>query len=86
LYQKVGASGEHLKFGVTDTPLTRYSEVQLNGGRLKVVAQGERSEMLRLEREIHETLPIGPEEGQKFYIQKQVQKGLLPPSQYPSPP
>jgi hypothetical protein len=35
--------------------------------------------MLELERNLHETLPIGPEEGQKFYIQKQINKGLRPP-------
>jgi hypothetical protein len=35
--------------------------------------------MLKLERNIHEALPIGPEEALKFYIQKQVQKGLKPP-------
>jgi len=35
--------------------------------------------MLELERKLHENLPIGPEEGQKFYIQKQIGKGLKPP-------
>ena len=34
--------------------------------------------MLRLERSLHETLPIGPEEAQRFYIQKQIEKGLPP--------
>ena len=79
LYQKVGAAGEHLKFGVTDNPATRYSAAELNGGSLRIIGQGERSEMLGLERQLHETLPIGPEEGQLFYIQKQVQNGLKPP-------
>jgi hypothetical protein len=51
-----------------------------------VVAQRERSAMLSLERQLHETFSLGPEEGQLFYIQKQVKKGLLPPSQYPFPP
>jgi len=41
--------------------------------------------MLALERKLHETLPIGPEEAQSFYIQLQVEKGLLPPSLYPFP-
>ncbi len=49
------------------------------GGRLKILAQGPRKEMLQLERNLHETLPIGPEEGQSFYIQKQIEKGLRPP-------
>jgi hypothetical protein len=35
--------------------------------------------MLALERNLHETLPIGPEEGQSFYIQKQLARGLRPP-------
>jgi hypothetical protein len=35
--------------------------------------------MLALERALHETLPIGPEEGQLFYIQKQIANGLRPP-------
>ncbi len=79
LYQKVGAAGEHLKFGITGNPATRYTAAELNGGQLRIIGQGERSEMLRLERQLHETLPIGPEEQQLFYIQKQVEKGLKPP-------
>lgn len=35
--------------------------------------------MLKLERDLHETLPIGPEEMQKFYIQIQTSLGLTPP-------
>jgi RHS repeat-associated protein len=79
LYQKVGAQGEHLKFGITKNPATRYTQEELAGGKLRIVGQGPREEMLQLERNIHETLPIGPEEAQNFYIQKQVQKGLNPP-------
>jgi hypothetical protein len=79
LYQKVGPAGEHLKFGITKNPATRYTSDQLGGGQLKVVAEGPKKEMLQLERNLHETLPIGPEEGQLFYIQKQVNKGLKPP-------
>jgi hypothetical protein len=83
LYQKVGAQGEHLKFGITKNPATRYTQEELAGGRLRIIGQGERSEMLRLERQLHETLPIGPEEAQKFYIQKQIEKGLKPPPYNP---
>ena len=79
LYQKVGAAGEHLKFGVTVSPATRYSAADLNGGRLRIIARGERSDMLRLERQLHETLPLGPEELQLYYIQKQIANGLRPP-------
>lgn len=39
--------------------------------------------MLQLERNLHETLPIGREEAQKFYIQKQIEKGLKPPPYNP---
>lgn len=33
----------------------------------KILAKGSRSDMLKLERDLHETMPIGPEEGQSFY-------------------
>ena len=79
LYQKVGPLGEHLKFGITSTPATRYTSAELAGGRLKILAGGSREEMLQLERALHETLPIGPEEGQFFYILKQLESGLIPP-------
>ncbi|MCU1320814.1 MAG: repeat-associated core domain protein [Acidobacteriaceae bacterium] len=79
LYEKIGANGEHLKYGITNNPATRYSPGQLAGGRLKILARGSRSEMLRLERSLHEALPIGPEEGQGFYVNKQVGNGLKPP-------
>jgi len=79
LYQKVGAKGEHLKFDITENPATRYSASELNGGRLRILATGKREEMLQLERSLHETLPLGPEERQLFYIQKQIEQGYLPP-------
>ena len=79
LYQKLGPNGEHLKYGITKNPATRYTKKQMGGGRLKILSAGEKSEMLRLERSLHETLPVGPEEGQLFYIQKQIDKGLKPP-------
>jgi hypothetical protein len=79
LYQKLAAGGEHLKFGITDNPATRYTAAELNGGSLNIIAQGQRSDMLSLERNLHSTLPIGPEEGQLFYIQQQTAKGLIPP-------
>lgn len=80
LYQKVGATGEHLKFGITNNPLTRYTQQELAGGRLRILAQGARDEMLKLERSLHMNLPIGPEEGQKIYLEIQKAKGLkIPP-------
>jgi RHS repeat-associated protein len=79
LYEKLGPNGEHLKYGITNNPATRYSPGQLAGGRLKILARGSRSEMLALERSLHEKMPIGPEEGQSFYIEKQVNNGLKPP-------
>ena len=79
LYQKVGPFGEHLKFGITKNPATRYTNEELGGGRLRFIAEGPRKEMLKLERDLHETLPIGPEEAQHFYIQRQIEKGLSPP-------
>jgi hypothetical protein len=76
LYQKVGAQGEHLKFGVTRDPATRYTKAKLGGGRLKIVAQGQRSEMLKLERKLHETPPIGPEETAGFLRQETGREGF----------
>ena len=79
LYQKVSATGEHLKFGVTKNPITRYTQSELAGGQLNIIAQGTQDDMLQLERSLHSTLPIGPEEGQTFYIQQQIDQGLQPP-------
>jgi RHS repeat-associated protein len=82
LYQKVGprVNGvrEHLKFGITYNPAKRYTAAELGGGQLRILAQGKRSEMLRLERELHSTLPLGIEELQKQYIKIQQRKGLAP--------
>jgi len=79
LYQKIDSNGKHLKFGITKHPETRYTKEQLKGGKLKIIAHGSRSEMLALERKLHQTLPIGPEEGQTFYIKKQENQGFKPP-------
>ena len=53
LYQKVGANGEHLKFGVTKNPATRYTQAELGGGKLNIIAEGSQSDMLQLERNLH---------------------------------
>ena len=80
LYQKLGPNGEHLKYGITKNPATRYTSEQLGGGELKILASGGRSEMLSLERDLHSHLPIGPEERQKCYIEIQRAKGYrIPP-------
>jgi len=76
---KFGSNGGHLKFGITNNPGTRYTREELGGGSLRIVTSGDRADMLRLERSLHETLPLGPEERQLFYIQKQVEAGLRPP-------
>jgi hypothetical protein len=67
LYQKLSATGAHLKFGITVNTATRYSAKQMAGGTLREFAQGTRKEMLALERELHRTLPLGPEERRVFY-------------------
>jgi hypothetical protein len=79
LYQKLSSTGEHLKYGITKNPATRYTSAELNGGSLNILASGSNQDMLALERSLHETLPIGPEEGQTFYVWTQVAKGLRPP-------
>ena len=79
LYQKLGPAGEHLKYGITKSSATRYTSKEMNGRSLNILARGSKPDMLALERSLHETLPIGPEEGQLFYIQKQIANGLRPP-------
>lgn len=49
-----------------------------NGGRLRIIGDGNRTEMPWLERSPHETLPLGPEEGQSFYYKRQRAKGFNP--------
>jgi hypothetical protein len=75
----LSSAGEHLKYGSTKNPATRYTSSELDGGSLNILARGSKPDMLALERSLHETLPFGPEEGQLFYIQKQVANGLRPP-------
>ena len=79
LYQKLSAEGEHLKYDITKNPGTRYTSAEMNGGQLNILASGDKADMLALERGLHEWLPIGPEEGQAFYILKQIANGLRPP-------
>jgi hypothetical protein len=79
LYEKLSSTGEHLKYGYTKNLETRYTQAEMNGGRLNILAYGPKEDMLALERNLHENLPIGPEEGQTFYIGIQVAKGLRPP-------
>lgn len=76
LYQKLGANGEHLKYGITNNPVTRYAAKELTGGKLKILAQGSREEMLALERNLHKTLPLGSEERQCAYRGIQQRNGL----------
>jgi hypothetical protein len=63
-------------------PLRPLGE-ERGGGQLRILTEGPRKDMLQLERNLHQTLPIGPEEAQKFYIQKQIEKGLKPPPYSP---
>ncbi len=72
LYQKLGAAGEHLKYGITINLATRYSLGELAGGTLSGLTYGSRPDMLALERELHMALPLGPEEQQLYYFFKQV--------------
>ena len=67
-------------------PTIEPATSELKGGRLKILAQGSCSDMLNLERNLHETLPIGPEEGQSFYQDIQAGKGLSTPPYDPLPP
>jgi hypothetical protein len=83
IYQKVGPNGEHLKFGIAKNEfkasgqLTRYTDAELGGGRTRILGGGSRSDMLNLERRLHENMPLGPQEGQKFYYKMQLENGYL---------
>ena len=79
LYQKLSAAGKHLKYGTSKNPATRYTKKEMAGGRLKIIASGDRKSMLALERNAHKTLPIGPEEGQTVYEGIQAAKGYKVP-------
>jgi hypothetical protein len=74
IYDKVSATGEHLKYGLTNNLAQRYSASKLAGGSLRVLAGGARAEQRALERYLHSTLPLGPEEGQAYYQQLQKDK------------
>ncbi len=80
LYQKVGPAGEHLKFGITSAipPRARYRAAQYAGGQMRILASGTRAQMAVLERALHRTLPLGPEERQIWYRVYQWLKGLDP--------
>ena len=75
----LSSTEEHLKYGYTKNPETRYTQAEMNGGRLNILAYGPKEGMLALERNLHENLPIGPEEGQTFYLGIRVAKDLRPP-------
>lgn len=79
LYQKLSSTEEYLKYGYTKNPETRYTQAEMNGGQLNILAYGLKEDMLALEPNLHENLSIGPAEGQTFYIAIQVAKGLRPP-------
>ena len=70
LYDKLDRYGNHMKYGITNNPKTRYTRAQLAGGRLKLLLRGTREDILAMERWMHENLPLGPEEGQEFYIKR----------------
>jgi len=76
LYQKLGQSGEHLKYGITVDPVTRYTAQELAGGKLIILNKGPRDEMLKLERNLHKTMPLGPEERQACYQRIQQRGGI----------
>jgi hypothetical protein len=54
LYQKLSSTEEHLKYGYTKNPETRYTQAEMNGGRLNILAYGPKEDMLALERNLHE--------------------------------
>jgi hypothetical protein len=53
---------------IADNPQRRYTAAKLRGGVLRILAVGERETMLAIERYLHENEPLGPEEGQSYYV------------------
>ena len=68
-------------YGTEDIGI-RYSAGQIDGGGLNVLAEGTRREMLKLERDLHRYLPIGPEEKDNRWINIQTRSGLRHPDDY----
>ncbi len=63
---------------MTKNLVRRYTQKQLAGGRLKIIAKScNKSKILELERTLHETLPLGPEERQIYYQIFQALKMLV---------
>jgi hypothetical protein len=52
-------TGEYLKTGISNDPLSRYSQTFMRGKRMQILQEGTRREMLNLERFIVERDP-GP--------------------------
>jgi hypothetical protein len=59
LYRLEGTDGEHLKWGGSDNPSTRYPEGFMRGKQLVIQDEGQRSLILDIEREMIEIDP-GP--------------------------
>src|SRR5690606_19540534 len=59
LYQRVDKEGNHMKWGVSKNPKTRYSKKELIGHEVKGKKTGPRDEVLSLERKLTERYP-GP--------------------------
>ncbi|HLB49908.1 MAG TPA: hypothetical protein VJL59_23055, partial [Anaerolineales bacterium] len=58
LYQLVDkTTGQHLKFGISSTPRTRYSQVFMSDKTMRIISSGSRAEMLASERWLVERLP-----------------------------
>ena len=56
---EVATTGEYLKTGISQNPLSRYSQTFMRGKEMEILQQGSRREMLNLERFIVERDP-GP--------------------------
>ena len=67
-----------LALALFSIPLTAFAAAGRTSTQYSASQSGE-EDMLALERRLHERLPIGPEEGQSFYIKIQERLGLTPP-------
>ena len=60
IYQKYDAEGNYLKTGISQNANTRYTDAEIDGGRIRVIGERPRNKAVQIERNITERHP-GPD-------------------------
>ncbi|WP_201511870.1 hypothetical protein [Psychrobacter alimentarius] len=60
IYQKYDAEGNYLKTGISQNANTRYTDAEIDGGRIRVIGERPRNKAVQIERNITERNP-GPD-------------------------